>query len=340
MNRYVKSLLAFCILAVATDAAWAWNAVGHMTVAKIACDDLGAKHQLALYNLLKQHPHFKDHLSASRPAEIESEVQWVILRSSVWPDWIRGTKKDGQGAAINRYHRGEEHYVNIPLIDPKDADFFAGKTLVDPDLANIVTALKQRSNDLKTKTAAAEDRAIAACWLFHLVGDIHQPLHNVSYFSSDAAFRKGDLGGNTFGIKANGRKWKLHQFWDDILGEDANYNDDTGKHQGRLYLEAVKLAESLRGVKLTDADFDKLAKNRTFESWSREGFELARTVGYQKADGSGLLKAVAIPFKGPIPNEAEEVGKEYIDRARATAEKQIMLAGKRLADRVRVLVQP
>lgn len=340
MNRHVRPLLVFCIFVAATDAASAWNAIGHMTIAKIAYDDLDAKRQIALFNLLKQHPHFKDHLSASRPAEIESEVQWVILRSSVWSDWIRGTKKDSLGAPINRYHRGEEHYVNIPFIDPKDAEFFAGKTLIDPDLPNIVTALKQRSNDLKTKTAAAEDRAIAACWLFHLVGDIHQPLHNVAYFSSEPAFRKGDLGGNVFGIKANGRKWKLHQFWDDVLGEDSNYNDDTGKHQRRLYLEAVKLAESLRGVKLTDADFDKLAKNRTFESWSRESFELARTVGYQKADGSGLLKAVAIPFKMPIPDDADEVGKEYINRARATAEKQVVLAGKRLADRVRVLVQP
>ena len=69
-----------------------------------------------------------------------------------------------------------------------------------------LTALNHRSNDLKTKTAAGEDRAVAACWLFHLVGDIHQPLHNASYFLSDKSFLTGDLGGNRFGIKAHGKK--------------------------------------------------------------------------------------------------------------------------------------
>src|SRR5207248_1080686 len=112
---------------------------------------------------------------------------------------------------------GEEHYVNVPLIDPKDRPFFAGKTLISPDLTNILCALKQRANDLQTRTAAAEDRAVAVCWIFHLVGDIHQPLHNVAYFSSDPAFVEGDRGGNKFGVRADGRKWNLHAFWDDLL---------------------------------------------------------------------------------------------------------------------------
>src|SRR5437667_103063 len=83
------------------------------------------------------------------------------------------------------------------------------------ELANILCALKQRASDLQTRTAAAEDRAVAVCWIFHLVGDIHQPLHNVAYFSSAPAFVQGDRGGNKFGVRADGRKWNLHAFWDD-----------------------------------------------------------------------------------------------------------------------------
>ena len=203
---------------------------------------------------------------------------------------------------------------------------------------SIVTALKHRSNDLKTKTLSLGDRAIAACWLFHLVGDIHQPLHNSTYFSSAKGFITGDLGGNKFGIKADGRKWKLHTFWDDILGVDSDYSDESPKHQASLYREAVKLAQSLRGLKQSDIDRDKLKKHRTFESWSRESFELAKTVGHQKSDGSGLLKAVEVPFNGGVPDSAEEVGKQYIDTARATAERQVVLAGKRLADRITLLL--
>ena len=337
MNRSLVliAVLVFNGLADRTDA---WNAIGHMTVAKIAYDELDAKTKLALYKLLKEHPHYKDHLAASKPADIENEVQWVIVRAAVWADWVRGSKMGSNGIDVKTYDRPEQHYVNIPLIDPKDEKFFDGKTLIDPDLANIVTALKQRANELKLKTASPQDRAIAACWLFHLVGDVHQPMHNVSYFSSDPAFQKGDLGGNIFGIKADGRKWKLHQYWDDVLGEDSDYSDESEKHQGELYRTAIKLAESLRGVKLTDAEEEKLTKHTTFESWSREGFELAKTVAYLKADGSGMLKAVPIKFKAPIPDEAEEVGKEYIARARATAEKQVILAGRRLAARVKKLL--
>ena len=340
MTRCVALRFTFVALLLMANQASAWNSVGHLTVAKIAYDELDAKRQIALYNLLKQHPHYMDFLAASKPADLDNDVQWVIMRSAVWPDWVRGSKEDARGININTFHRGEEHYVNIPFIDPKDEKFFTGKTLIDPDLPNILTALKQRSNDLKIKNASPEDRAVAACWLFHLVGDIHQPLHNVAYFSSDPAFRKGDLGGNTFGIKADGRKWKLHAFWDDVLGLDSDYNDDSAKHQGQLFREAVKLGESLRGLKLNVTDADKLAKNRTFESWSHESHELARTVGYQKSDGSGVLKAVPIAFKMPIPNDAEEVGKDYIQRARATAERQVVLAGKRLAQRITMLLPP
>lgn len=338
MMRFIALILAGAVLVLTASRASAWNSIGHMAVAKLAYDQMEEKQQIALYRLLQSHPHYKAFLAAGRPADIENEVEWVVLRSAVWADWIRPRKKDMRGIEVAKYHRGEEHYINVPFIDPKDEKFFAGKTLVSPDLANIISALKQRSNDLRTKNAAPEDRAVAACWLFHLVGDIHQPLHNVAYFSSDKGFVGGDLGGNKFGIKADGRKWRLHTFWDDLIGKDRDYADDSVGHQGALYRGAVKAAESLRGLKLTDEDKDKLAKNVTFESWSRESFELAKTVAYQKSDGSGMLKAVEVKFDGEIADNVEEVGTEYIQIARATAERQVVLAGRRLAERIKMLL--
>src|SRR5262245_2630942 len=124
----------------------AWNSVGHLTVAKLAYDQLSDGEKLKLYQILKTHPHFDQFLAAGRPAGIE-EAEWVVLRSAVWPDWVRPREKDSRGPAVTRYHRGEDHYVNVPLIDPKDADFFAGKTLINPDTMNILAALKQRCNE-------------------------------------------------------------------------------------------------------------------------------------------------------------------------------------------------
>src|SRR5436305_294440 len=203
MYRTALALAGLIVLALPRTAP-AWNSVGHMAIAKLAYDQLADADKLRAYELLKRHPHFELFLAAGRPAGVE-EPEWVFMRAAVWPDWVRPRDKDPRGPAVTKYHRSEDHYVNIPLIDPKDAAAFAGKTLVSPDTMNVVAALKQRCNELKARNVSDEDKAVAVCWVFYLMGDVHQPLHNVSYFADNAAFRDGDLGGNKFGVQAHGR---------------------------------------------------------------------------------------------------------------------------------------
>ena len=45
----------------------AWNSVGHLAVAKLACDLLEDGHKSKLFALLKTHPHFESFLAAGRP---------------------------------------------------------------------------------------------------------------------------------------------------------------------------------------------------------------------------------------------------------------------------------
>ena len=99
----------------------------------------------------------------------------------------------------------------------------------------------------------------------------------------------------------------------------------------------MKVADSLRGLQLADAEQKKLADNTTFKSWSQESFELAKCVGYRQSDGK-ILAGVPAPFKGPIPEAAPEVGDDYIKTARATAEVRIVLAGQRLAERLKLVL--
>lgn len=331
------SLVVFIELILLPSPAFAWNSVGHMVVAKLAYDRLDDGHKKKLFTLLQSHPHYERYLAAGRPDQV-SEVEWVIVRTSVWPDWVRPRgMNDPRGDEVTRYHRAEDHYVNVPFIDPKDEAVFAGKTLIDPDVTNILDALRQRCNEVRAKTTADIDKAVAVCWIFHLVGDIHQPLHNVAYFNDTKAYRKGDLGGNLFGVRADGQPVKLHAYWDNLLGDDPNYADDSGNHQARIYREALKIADNLRGLQLSDVDQTKLAKNATFQSWSQESFELAKTVGYRKADGT-ILAGAPIPFKGPIPDAAPELGDDYMKTARAAAVARIVLAGHRLAERLKLVL--
>ena len=71
------------------------------------------------------------------------------------------------------------------------------------------------------------------------------------------------MGGNKFGVKANGTGVKLHAFWDDVLGEDPRYTDDSADRQARIYQQAITLATALRGRELGEADQARLEKNRS-----------------------------------------------------------------------------
>jgi hypothetical protein len=47
---------------------------------------------------------------------------------------------------------------------------------------NILTALTENESVVK-KESDGERKAIALAWLFHLTGDIHQPLHTAQLFT-------------------------------------------------------------------------------------------------------------------------------------------------------------
>jgi hypothetical protein len=54
----------------------------------------------------------------------------------------------------------------------------------EPEPVNILTALAENENVVKNENDS-ERKAIALTWLFHLVGDIHQPLHTTKLFTVD-----------------------------------------------------------------------------------------------------------------------------------------------------------
>jgi hypothetical protein len=66
----------------------------------------------------------------------------------------------------------------------------------------------------------------------------------------------------------------------------------------------------------------------------------AKTVAYQKADGGGTLDHVVLTPGEPFPDSAPEVGAKYAEIAHATAGARIVLAGRRLAERMKGLLSP
>lgn len=58
-------------------------------------------------------------------------------------------------------------------------------------------------------------KAIFIRYVLHVVGDIHQPLHNTAMFNATYPPPSGDLGGNKQYIyDLEERNMLLHAFWD------------------------------------------------------------------------------------------------------------------------------
>jgi hypothetical protein len=322
MRRLGLPLLAVLVWLVPTRAN-AWNATGHMTVAKLAWDRMDAGQRDATYQLLLQHPHLNEFFrKQTRPAEV-SEAEWFFLSASTWADWLRGyvKSKRPEDQAIGKYHQGPRHYINIPLVLPADAALFKDRKLDPPD-ENIVTALADYLKQLRDPKLPAADRAVALCWLLHLVGDIHQPLHCVAFFSKE--YPDGDLGGNLRWVKDGDQPTRLHAYWDDLLGRNSQYAEI------KSHAEVLTRAEYERGK------FAERLKNEDYLAWAKEGAKLAWEVTYRKGELPGLM----------IPSGQESAEKKqaappvppgYGDEARALARQQIALAGHRLGDQIDVV---
>jgi hypothetical protein len=113
---------------------------------------------------------WKDQLANLHAPERDEMLFMVATR---WADDIR-TRDKAQ-------HRGPWHYIDWPFKPDGQPASVQSKP---PGAVNILTALAENERIAKTDNDPTR-RAIALSWLFHLVGDIHQPLHLAQIFLQD-----------------------------------------------------------------------------------------------------------------------------------------------------------
>lgn len=160
-----------------------------------------------------------------------------------------------------------------------DKPFPAGGQLPSIDPENIVKALEDNVNILKTSTDK-NAQAQALRFIIHFVGDIHQPLHCTTRVT--AGNPNGDRGGNDFRIKIlkNGqlRDSNLHSYWDGGIGTFP----PSGENFAPPPLASIPRAanQAMAGNPATDPAL-KLDDPFNFEAWSEESFELGQTVVYR-----------------------------------------------------------
>lgn len=296
-----------------TQTARAWNATGHMMVAKEAWDEMTPAERQKATAILKNLPHF-DYVVSHMPKDYSDPDAYAFMEAATWPDNIRSNDHPDHAE-----HHPTWHYIDYP-VNPDNVpgaempnETWDGKS--DPE--NILQALQKETKELSDPDTAPDRRAIALCWVIHLVGDIHQPLHATSLFSK--SYPTGDKGGNSFLVKGPFGNTGLHSLWDNMLGVSRN-PDAIDKQLAPLEKDPKYSREAMK---------DQIAKTDP-KDWAKESYDLALSVVYQNAHLEGASKELLHEDMKKADLPPLPVG--YVEKGVALAQRRIMLAGHRLAD--------
>jgi hypothetical protein len=320
-------ILFSSILSLFSSPSWGWIATGHKMVALVAWDDLTPKTKEAVTAILKQHPQYEKELMLDAPAdETPAEKdRTAFATAATWPDLVR----DQDNPMHTLYNHPGWHYIDMPFAT--GGQTAAEQTPQGPGPHDAVEAYAKVLADLKDTTKSAADRAIALCWVEHLVGDIHQPLHSTSLFSPE--YPRGDQGGNAEVILRDppypDSSMKLHLLWDELPGDFSSEELIRYEAQG-LRSDPKYSREKMKDL-LTDTDF---------LGWAKESHELA--IHYAYLDGN--LKTAPAPSnrgrRSATTNPTPGVPPGYVNNAEHVAMHQVALGGYRLADVLNGIFDP
>ena len=237
-----------------------WGAGGHMMVAQIAFDRLNPRAKAQARMLLA---------IPIDPATISSQSK-DFVNAAHWADDLRPF------AEFDSFK--ELHFLDTPFATD-------GTALPEVPTPNIVTALEENVNILKTSTDN-NAKAQALRLIIHFVGDIHQPLHCAT--KVDSAHPEGDRGGNlvkiTVTAKGRSKSTNLHSYWDGGLATfpptGANFRPPA------LSLIPAAATKAKAGNPATDPGL-KLNDPTNYQAWADESFDLAKSVVYKGISNGG-----------------------------------------------------
>jgi S1/P1 Nuclease len=176
-GKTMKRILYFLCPLLLTTQLWAWGSKGHMIVAEIAQQRLTPAAQKSINELI---PGLDLAAVANWPDTVRTQPEWVM--SKPW------------------------HFVDL-------ADGQRYEELPHSEEGNVITAITNMVEVLKSKTETVLKKQEAIKFLVHFMGDIHQPLH---------VGRPDDRGGNSIKVVYNGKNTNLHALWDSGMINTAN----------------------------------------------------------------------------------------------------------------------
>jgi hypothetical protein len=307
-----KSLFFTAVLIVITAflvvPAFAWHDEGHKLTGYVAWQRMTPQTRAAVIKILRSAPE-DSNIAAFYPVYgIEPEelrkMEFFMLMHT-WADMIR---ERSFPVRYQKYHRSNWHYYDTFWSEAN------GKVVILTGFeegGEAVPRMAEAEKTMRDPNAKDADKAVALAWMLHLVGDIHQPLHNSARVTPTEP--KGDQGGNLFFLTPEGtppaNRLNLHTYWDGITTRSVPLPKGECV---RDYL--VELGNKMM-KKNPYQKFASSLKLGQYREWHQEGFALATTVVFTPD-----LKRFEMPSE------------KYRKATFATAERQIPLAGYRIAE--------
>lgn len=347
-------MLAVMLLSMAMPVSVsAWWDGGHKAVALIAYERLTPEERAWVMKHLEAHPTRSELFELPLHEEIqepekdpELRAKWYFAQASVWSDIIRNRDGYPNAKEINAtYHHSVWHYTDLPVFqDAEAAKALEGKVhlpeldwqpgMAEPEHGfNSIHTLRRVVQELGDPAVTEKDKAVDLCWLFHLLGDMHQPCHCAQLFVP-GKMEDGDRGGNRIlilGIKRANPQLDadvLHFFWDSLWNDAQN--------------GVVDIGQRIVPLKADTALWERAAASATIldpVAWLKEGHGIAEKYVYSP----DLLKRLAAVTPRPNPGSSRRedvlmvsmstlMMDAYVREARFISRQQVVTAGVRLAE--------
>lgn len=305
MNPITTVVMAAAIALPAASAS-AWTRPGHMVAAAIAYNELMRDDpQLVaeMLRLLAAHPDPGSFQVAIDRTEGAERDRRLFLQMARWPDDVRGGPHD----------HPTWHYRLRPVADVGAA------TPAQSAKGSGVEALALNLSVARDPRAPAADRAVALCWILHLVADFHQPLHSAERFGP--AWPHGDEGGSKVFVRdhVSGKPVSLHWFWDDSVNRDGS--------AATAFAKAGDLAARFPRARFAAELAHPITHEDASSRWLDESHDLAVRLGYRSDAPRATSPEVAVP---PAP--------AYLQAVDEAAERRLVLSGYRLADLLKYIM--
>ena len=327
----VGTLALGASMAVAPGAR-AWDHPGHMLTAAIAFSEIErARPELIekLGQLFLKHPDTAPFWVAAGEAKGKERVRRMFIECARWPDDSKFTPRD-----LLTWHSAR--WAVVAKDAPPEAKAAAASRKGEP-VGQALEALALNYGMVANVEATPPERAFGLCWVFHIVGDIHEPMHVSDLFSKD--FPTGNAAATTSYVMdpVTNSAIPLHILWDSNVLRVPTLEEVDRNAQAFMKKYPRSSLPELKSAPVGDPNaFAKWAKatHQIAVDWAFDLQTLPDPNRNQPADKL-VQNMVNFILNGVSPvKTAPPLPAGYWEKLQSTSERQLTLAGYRIADLV------